>query len=104
MLQNLQTIVQYRRSGVELHDAGFSLNAELGVIERVGKIEAYEAVIFHCARVFEVVLRCAVDDTVGERPNTIYGSMSRLAELGLLGGKIQKSLFHSLRRLGNESQ
>ena len=102
MYNSLAGMRRFATEGVELEDTGFALQSELDALERVSEIGAHEAVIFHCARVFEVVLRRAVDDILGERSATIYGSMSRLTEIGLLRGKIQTTLFHALRRLGNE--
>jgi ryanodine receptor 2 len=96
-----EALVCFRGAAFQLEDEGFHLGDDLTNLERVSAAGAVEATVFHCARILEVLSRVEVEAATGERAATLYASLMRLSELGLLSGN-RLAFFQTLRRLGNE--
>lgn len=81
----------------------FLLEEELATLELVHGIQAHEAVVFHCARILEVLAREAVHGLNQEPGSSVFGNLELLRQLGRVP-TAAAYWAHALRRLGNQAR
>ena len=78
----------------------FSLGRDVERLEAVHGARAPEATVLYAARIVEATSAHALERTGLEVPPNLYGTLTTLEDLGLLG-EIDWYIGHVLRRLGN---